>query len=120
MTDQTTRALSVAHRIIDILDNKKGQDIILLDMGTISSFTDYFVICTGASARTLKALSDEVRVQLKGDVSGELGRIEGDAGSGWILHDYGSVILHLFSDNLRQYYRLEELWNESTVLLHLQ
>jgi ribosome-associated protein len=117
---KSAHALDVAHSIIDLLDSKKGQNIILLDMVAASSFTDYFVICTGGSARTLKALSDEVRTQLKKDYSSGLSHIEGDADSGWILHDYGDVILHLFSENLRQYYGLEDLWSESTVLLHLQ
>ena len=81
-------ALDTAHQIIDILDSKKGQDILLLDMSAISSFTDYFVICTGGSTRTLKALSDEVRTQLKkGETSGP-SHIEGDANSGWILLIY--------------------------------
>lgn len=120
VTSNSGAALNLAHSIIDLLDSKKGQNILLLDMSEISSFTDYFVICTGGSTRTLKALSDEVRTQLKNVHASTPHHIEGDADSGWILHDYGYVILHLFSESLRHYYRLEDLWHESTILLHLQ
>jgi len=114
------RGLARARRIVDLLEEKKGEDILLLDLIGKCSFTDYFVICTGASERTLRALSDEVHQQLKQGELGMVGKVEGEAESGWILVDYGSVVLHLFTDEVRRYYSLESLWEDGKVLVHLK
>jgi ribosome-associated protein len=116
----TEAALELAHTIVETLDEKKGDDILLLDLVGVCSFTDYFVICTAGSERTLKALADEVHARVKEKHSKNPYSIEGDASSGWILIDYGDVILHLFSGDLRSYYKLEELWQEGKVLLRIQ
>lgn len=104
---------------MNTLDEKKGEDILLLDISEVCSFTDLFVICTGASDRTLKALSGEVQRSVKSLYKRRPLQIEGDSSSGWILVDYGEVILHLFSEALRKYYGLEELWNAGKVLLRI-
>jgi len=114
------RGLERARRIVDLLEDKKGEDILLLDLIDKCSFTDYFVICTGASERTLRALSDEVHKQLKQGDLGMVGSVEGGAESGWILVDYGSVVVHLFTDEVRRYYSLETLWEDGKVLVHLK
>jgi ribosome-associated protein len=114
------RGLARARRIVDLLEEKKGEDILLLDLIGKCSFTDYFVICTGASERTLRALSDEVHQQLKQGELGMVGKVEGEAESGWILVDYGSVVLHLFTDEVRRYYSLESLWEDGKVLVNLK
>jgi len=91
----------------------------LLDLKDIASFTDYFVLCNGTSDRMLEALAktvvDEMRAQHK-----KKGRVEGEAREGWLVVDYGDVVLHLFSPDQRSYYQLEELWNEGKVLLRVQ
>lgn len=101
------------------MENKKGEDILLLDIQGLAVFADYFVICSGTSDRMLQALADaavdEVRSQYQ-----LRARIEGEPGDGWMLVDFGDIILHLFSPDRRDYYRLEELWNEGKVLLRLQ
>ena len=97
----------------------KGEDIILLDINGISDFTDYFVICSGTSERMLEALADDVIRQMRNH-NQIRGRVEGLPQDGWILVDYGGVILHLFSHARRDYYRLEDLWGEGKILLHLQ
>ncbi len=104
---------------MDTLDEKKGSDILLLDLSGVCSFADLFVICTGASERTLKALSGEVQRRVNSHHKHKPYQIEGDPSSGWVLLDYGGVILHLFSDALRKYYALEELWGEGKVLLRI-
>jgi ribosome-associated protein len=101
------------------LEEKKGENIILIDIHDISDFTDYFVICTGTSDRMLEALSDDVVRQIRKHCK-RRGRIEGQAQDGWVLIDYGDIVLHLFSPARRDYYRLEELWAEGKILLHLQ
>ena len=91
----------------------------MLDIHRISDFTDYFVICSGTSERMLEALADDVIRQMRNQ-NQIRGRIEGLPQDGWILVDYGGVILHLFSHARRDYYRLEDLWDEGKILLHLQ
>ena len=91
----------------------------MLDLKDIASFTDYFVICNGTTDRMLNALAktvvDDMREQHK-----KKGRMEGEARGGWLIVDYGDVVLHLFSPDQRGYYKLEELWNEGKVLLRVQ
>ena len=91
----------------------------MLDIHGISDFTDYFVICSGTSERMLEALADDVMRQMRNQ-NQIRGRLEGLPQDGWILVDYGGVILHLFSHTRRDYYRLEDLWGEGKILLHLQ
>jgi ribosome-associated protein len=101
------------------LEEKKGEDILLIDIREVAIFTSYFVLCSGTSDRMLQALSDAVLEQVKKqhEISG---RVEGRSAGGWLLVDFGDVILHLFSSERRDYYRLEELWSKGKILLHLQ
>jgi ribosome-associated protein len=101
------------------LEEKKGEDIVLLDIHETSSFADYFIICSGSSNRMLDALADAAVEQAR-KMHKVRSRIEGSPDHGWVLVDFGDVILHLFSPERRQYYRLEELWAQGKVLLHLQ
>lgn len=112
--------LGLARSIVDVLDEHKGEDILLLDLQAICSFADYFVVCTGASERTLRALAEEVVRRLKRGRRIVARGQEGEAGSGWILLDYGDVIVHLFSQELRSYYQLEDLWRTGRVILRVQ
>ncbi len=114
------RALSLAREIVDILDQHKGEDILLLDLHDVCSFADYFVLCTGSSERTLRALSEEVIRRLKADRKGIPRGVEGEASSGWVLLDFGDVIAHLFSPELRRYYRLEDVWKSGRIMLRVQ
>ena len=113
-------ALSLAHAIVETLEEKKGEDITLLDLLGVASFTDYFVICTCSSERTLHALADEVHRRVKTKERSGSAKVEGGASSGWVLVDCGGVILHLMSPAARDYYRLEELWQAGKVLLRVQ
>ena len=101
------------------MEEKKGEDIILLDIHEISDFADYFVICSGSSDRMLQALTEEIVKKLRSQYNIR-GRTEGLAKDGWILIDYGDIILHLFTHQKRNYYRIEELWGAGKILLHLQ
>jgi len=110
----------LAQKVVTILEDKKGEDILLLDIQEVCSFTDYFVLCSGPSERTLKALAQEVQMKLKAEDIRKAMSVEGDPEGGWILVDYGDVILHIFSPAVRTYYQLEELWNDGKVLLRIQ
>jgi len=102
-----------------ILEEKKGEEILLLDIRELSDFADYFVICSGTSDRMLQALADDLQEKLRQNHQLR-GRVEGLPQDGWVLLDYGDVIVHLFSPDRRDYYRLEDLWSKAKVLLHLQ
>jgi ribosome-associated protein len=104
---------------VDALEAKKGEDIVLLDIQKAEAFTDYFIICTGTSDRMLDALADAVleTTQKKLD---QRGRREGPAMAGWVVLDFGAVVVHLFAPEQRSFYKLEELWSRGKVLLRLQ
>ena len=91
----------------------------MLDLKDIVGFTDYFVICNGTSDRMLDSLADSVLDGMRKQHK-KKGRKEGQARDGWLVVDYGDVVLHLFSPDQRDYYKLEELWSEGKVLLRLQ
>ena len=96
-------------------ESKKATDIRVLDLTGITAFTDYFVISTGANARNVQAIADEVGLRLK--QRGELPfSLEGYHQAEWILADYGDFLVHIFSPKSRAYYDLERLWrNAKTV-----
>lgn len=91
----------------------------MLDLKDIASFTDYFVVCNGTSDRMLDALAKSVVEEMRSQHK-KKGRVEGEARDGWLVVDYGDVVVHLFSPDQRDYYQLEELWNEGKVLLRVQ
>lgn len=101
------------------MEEKKGDDILLMDIRDLTTVAEYFVICSGGSDRTVQALVDAVRDEMRKKHRMK-GRVEGLPQDGWMLADFGDVILHIFSPDQRAYYRLEELWREGKVLLHLQ
>ena len=111
--------LELAHLVVNTLEEKKGENIILLDIQKIASFTDFFVICTGTSDRMLEALADAVMDNVR-QAAHKKGRKEGAGVAGWEVIDLGSVIVHLFAPELRNFYKLEELWGEGKVLVRLQ
>jgi ribosome-associated protein len=91
-------------------ESKKAADIRVLDLTGITSFADYFVICTGSNQRQVQAIGDEVNIRLK-QQSGELPiSVEGYNQAEWILADYGDLLVHIFSPKSREYYGLERLW----------
>ena len=111
--------MELARKAANLLEDKKGEDIILMDIHEISDFADYFVICTGTSDRMLRALADDLIEQIMKQAQVHA-RLEGEPEGGWILVDFGDVIVHLFSPDRRDYYRLEELWGRGKILLRLQ
>lgn len=90
-------------------ESKKATDLKVLDLRDISSFTDYFLICSGSNPRQNHAISDEVGKQLA-EIDEKPYVTEGYQAAGWILMDYGNFIVHIFSDESRAYYDLERLW----------
>lgn len=92
----------------------------LLDIRQISLVADYFVVCSAASERQITAIVRDVVDDLREDPAIRPLRTEGRTGSGWILLDYGDVVLHVFGEEQRQFYRLEELWSGAVPLVRVQ
>lgn len=108
-----------ARELIDAVADKKGSDIILLDVRSVSLLADYFIIGSGDTERQLKAISGDVL-----DRGAELGqkplRVEGSPESGWMVLDFANVIVHIFLPAQRDYYQLEELWSDAPMVVRVQ
>jgi ribosome-associated protein len=98
-------------RALQAAGEKKALDLVLLDLREIASFTDYFLIASGANQRQVQAIADEVIERLKKSGT-PAARVEGYRSAEWILVDYGDFILHVFEDKARKFYDLERLWRE--------
>lgn len=105
-------ALERAKEIAKLIDNKKGEEIRVLHIGTLTSIGDYFVVATGNSTTQVKSFSDEVEEKLSAQGL-KPRRIEGYNTAQWILLDYGEVIVHLFLKETREFYALERLWADA-------
>ncbi|MCL4858521.1 MAG: ribosome silencing factor [Caldilineaceae bacterium] len=105
--------------MVDIVEEKQASDIVLLDVREQTSIADYFIIATIDNERQGRAIQDDLREKLQIEQNIRPLNINGleDAGSGWVLLDYGDVIVHLFSEEMRHHYRLEELWSKANVVL---
>jgi ribosome-associated protein len=112
-------ALALARRIVDLPSDKKAADIVLLEIGGLTTLADYFVICSGSSERQLGAIADGIVESLRDEGVKPIGR-EGSANAHWMLIDYGSVIVHIMAPPERDFYQLERLWAEAPLLLRLQ
>ena len=105
-------AKEVAIAVTKALDEKKGRDIKLLKIDKVSSLADYFLICTGTSNTHVKTLCDYAEVTLEQLGEPMLGR-EGHRGNAWELLDYGSLVVHVFTEEAREFYALERLWADA-------
>ena len=118
-TTDERAALDLARRIVELAEDKKAADIVLLELAPLTTLADYFVICSGGSERQLDAIADGVISTLRDDRVRPIGR-EGTASSHWVLIDYGSVIVHIFTPPEREYYGLEKHWSEARTILRVQ
>ncbi len=92
--------------------DKKAADLMMLDVRGVSTVTDYFLVCSGKSTTHVRSIADAIRVELKADGVRPL-HAEGRAESGWVLLDYGDVLVHVFLEDTRAYYALERLWGDA-------
>jgi len=109
----------IARTAVDTASDKKAFDVLLLDIRDITTIADYFVICSGNSARQIQAIADAIDEEL-GKQGAILLRREGTADSGWLILDFGDIIVHIFGPKEREYYRMESLWNEAKTVVYLQ
>ena len=101
------------------MTDRQAEEITLLDISEVASFADYFIIATATNARQMRAVVSTLTKELRGD-GVRPSHQEGESDSGWVLLDYGSIIVHLFSPELRERYNLEELWREAKQVVRLQ
>ena len=104
---------------MDAAADKKASDILLLDLRRMTLIADYFVVCNAQSSRQMRAIAEGISETLK-DAGERPLRTEGTPESGWLLMDFGSVIAHIFSPELRTYYALEKLWQDAPVVVRMQ
>ena len=112
-TEGLEASLQLAKAAAQTAAENRGQDVLILDMRKLTAIFDYFVIATGASRRQLHAISEEIDRVLEKELGDRRLGIEGYRESRWIVLDYGSVVIHLFEEEAREYYDLENLWAEA-------
>jgi ribosome-associated protein len=112
-------ALELAQKTIEAASDKQATDIVLLDARKVCDFADYFVICSGGSSRQLQSIYDEIEHVLKNKGAVPI-HSEGTMDSGWMLLDYGAVIVHVFAETERDFYQLDKLWEEATPVVRIQ
>ncbi|MFQ5593360.1 MAG: ribosome silencing factor [Anaerolineae bacterium] len=110
----------LAQAIVDIMDDRQAADIVLLDIRPVSLISDYFVIATGETKRQLSALADTIRDTVRTTSGIKPLAVEGAADSGWIILDYSGVVAHLFGPEERDYYKLDQLWEEGTLIVRIK
>ena len=93
--------------------DKKAEKMVALDLRTVASFTEYFVICSASNQRQVQAIADEISEQLKKQLKQSPVRIEGYNAAEWVLLDYGDFVFHIFDKEARDFYDLERLWRDS-------
>jgi ribosome-associated protein len=103
----------IAAAIAEYASDRKALDIVQLDLRGIIGYTDYFVICSGRTDRQTKAIHDAIHEGMKSDHGRLPERVEGLSEGRWILMDYLDVVVHVFTPQTREYYRLEQLWGEA-------
>jgi ribosome-associated protein len=113
-------SLDFARHIVEVLDEHKAENIVLLDLRPDTVIADFFILCTGTSDRQLKALVDHVKVSGKENFERKPFSSEGTGESGWMLLDYGDIVVHFFDEDVRAYYDLEGLWHKAHVMVTIQ
>jgi ribosome-associated protein len=106
-------AENLARTCADLASNKKAEEIVVLDLRGISSFTDFFVICSATSEPQLKAIAGEIETRLKEEHAIRALAVDGFPASQWIVLDYLQVVVHIFHRDKREFYSLEDLWGDA-------
>jgi len=113
--NQTSETVAAVERIVHYIMNKKGGDIVTIDLRKVSSVADFFVIATGNSNVHAQAIADEVMVKLRKETQTVPWHVEGEEGQRWILIDYVDVVVHIFDSQTRAYYDIEGLYRDAVI-----
>lgn len=111
--------IEIARKAVTAASEKQASDVVLLDVSEVCSFASYFVICSGESERQISAIHDEIEQTLKKEGIRPHHR-EGTLDSGWMLLDFGDIIVHIFAPTERAFYRLDELWSQAVPVVRIQ
>lgn len=111
--------VDISRRIVEILEEHKGEDILLLDVSDQADFTDYFIIVSATSDRMIQSLGTILQDQIRDEFKLH-GKIQGVKGGGWTLIDFGDIVVHIFAPERRDFYDLESLWKEAKTILRVQ
>jgi ribosome-associated protein len=117
MTGRLMRSEELVGEIARYAEDKKAADVVELDLRSVLDYTDYFLVCSGNTGRQTKAIHDGILEGLKREHDLLPRRVEGSAQTGWILMDYMDVVVHIFTPETRDFYRLEQLWGEAPAKL---
>ncbi|NJP04462.1 MAG: ribosome silencing factor [Chloroflexaceae bacterium] len=109
----------VARRVISLVEDKQAHDIVLLDIRQLTTIADFFVICSGDNERQLRAIVEYIDDTLHHEL-GLNPRIEGTPATGWIVMDYGDMVIHVFGDAQREFYQIERIWNKAVPVVVVQ
>ncbi|MFH1965639.1 MAG: ribosome silencing factor [Acidobacteriota bacterium] len=108
--------IEILKKVKQLIEDKKGDKVTIIDVSEVSSFTDFFIICQGYNSRQNQAICDELREKLKKEDDIRPAHIEGYQTADWILLDYLDFIVHVFTEKTREFYKVERLWNDGKIL----
>lgn len=117
--EQTLDPIDIARKAVDVASDKQATDVLLLDIRSLDTFADFFVILTADNPRLMHALQDDLTEALE-EADAKLFHSEGVTDAGWVLMDFGDVIIHLFAPKERAFYHLEDLWAKGQQLVRIQ
>ena len=109
------QTIDLVKKIVEALEDKKAEDITVLDIGEVSSIADYFIIASGSNRKQVQAMADEVEERLY-KAGYEQKQIEGYQTANWILMDYQDIIVHIFDEENRLFYDLERIWRDGKIV----
>ena len=116
----TLEEIEFARLILEVISDVKGEDIVIIDIQELTQIADYFVICSAGSDRQLRAIIDRVSKEIREETGISPLRQEGKPDGGWVLIDYGTVVVHAFTPQMRAYYDLEGFWAEAKTVVRMQ
>ncbi|HJW82997.1 MAG TPA: ribosome silencing factor [Anaerolineae bacterium] len=117
--EERLETLDLAHAIVDAIAEKQGENVVLMDIHALTPLADYFIICSARSDRQVKAIIDGLHEHTKRRLGASPRRVEGQPASGWVLVDYGDIVVHVFTPHTRAFYSLESLWKDAPVVLRM-